>query len=254
MTALPRIMVAPNGARHSKADHPMLPITMAENLDTAQACFHAGATGVHLHLRDETGGHLLDAGLYRETVQELHHRVPAMLAQITTEAVGIYAPDHQIAVALNSGAALVSVATRELAAGLDNKQISHFYQDAHARGIHVQHILYDLRDLLTLKSILPARLYTDPALHLLFVLGKYGDIDSAAPDLLDAYLDQMKQDQITPDWAVCAFGIHETACVLNAARKGGKIRAGFENSFWHSDGQLATDNADRIRAICAELP
>ena len=54
------IMVAPNGARKTKADHPALPITPAELAATASACLEAGAAAIHLHVRDRDGGHTLE--------------------------------------------------------------------------------------------------------------------------------------------------------------------------------------------------
>ena len=95
MTPLPRLMVAPNGARHTRNNHPKLPVTLAQTLRTAQACFAAGADGLHMHLRKADGGHLLDAGLYREAVEEMRRILPDMAVQITTEAVGQYAPHAQ---------------------------------------------------------------------------------------------------------------------------------------------------------------
>ena len=63
--ALPKIMVAPNGARLGKADHPALPVTIAEIVACAAACWHAGAGGIHAHVRDAdlviTGEGFLDA-------------------------------------------------------------------------------------------------------------------------------------------------------------------------------------------------
>jgi uncharacterized protein (DUF849 family) len=49
----------------------------------------------------------------------------------------------------------------------------------------------------------------------------------------------------------CAFGREETACLLVAAALGGDIRVGFENSLWHADGRLASDNAERVAEIVA---
>ena len=75
MRAKPLIMVAPNGARRMKADHPALPLTVAETVETAQACHAAGAGALHLHIRDAEGRHSLDAGHYREALQALRQAV-----------------------------------------------------------------------------------------------------------------------------------------------------------------------------------
>lgn len=74
MTPLPRLMVAPTGARRGKADHPALPVSIPEIVATAVACFAAGARAIHAHVRDAGGLHSLDPGLYRELLAELHRR------------------------------------------------------------------------------------------------------------------------------------------------------------------------------------
>ena len=55
---LPRLMVAPNGDRPTKKDHPAVPVTISETVETAKACFKSGATGIHFHMRDEKGQHI----------------------------------------------------------------------------------------------------------------------------------------------------------------------------------------------------
>ena len=57
---LPKLMVAPNGARPTKKDHPAVPVTISETVETAKACYRAGAEGIHFHMRDEEGQHILD--------------------------------------------------------------------------------------------------------------------------------------------------------------------------------------------------
>ena len=86
---LPKLMVAPNGARRTKQDHPAIPVTLEETFATAQKCYAAGAESIHFHLRDADQQHLLDAGLYKEGLAELHRLLPEMHLQITTEAVGL---------------------------------------------------------------------------------------------------------------------------------------------------------------------
>lgn len=87
-------MVAPNGARRTKADHPALPVTLPESVQTAQGYAAAGADGVHLHLRDDAAHNVLDAGFYREALAELPVTVPQMALRITIEATGSYAAPH----------------------------------------------------------------------------------------------------------------------------------------------------------------
>ena len=65
---LPKLMVAPNGARKVKKDHPEVPLTIQETVEVAKNCFKAGAGAIHLHVRNEIGEHVLDAGLYIEAL------------------------------------------------------------------------------------------------------------------------------------------------------------------------------------------
>jgi 3-keto-5-aminohexanoate cleavage enzyme len=77
-------MVAPNGARKMRADHPALPLSLPELVTTAVACHKAGAGGIHAHVRDAEGRHVLDAGLYAELLAELAQVTPDLMVQITT--------------------------------------------------------------------------------------------------------------------------------------------------------------------------
>ncbi len=253
MSGLPRVMVAPNGARRTRADHPALPLTLPQLVDTARACHAAGAGGLHLHLRDDAGRHLLDAGRYREALVELGRAVPGMALQITTEAAGRYAAAHQRRVALESGAALVSVAVREMLADTDPAVAAAFYRDCRERGIQVQHILYDVEDCRALETVLPEAALRDAALQLLFVLGRHSRDRNSTPSDLAPFMVWLSRHGLSPDWMVCAFGRGETDCLVAGARQGGKIRVGFENSFLHRDGCRARDNAERVAAVLAAI-
>ncbi|WP_350333666.1 3-keto-5-aminohexanoate cleavage protein [Coralliovum pocilloporae] len=247
--ALPRLMVAPNGARRTKADHPALPLTIADSVEAAKACHKAGADGLHLHIRDNKGGHLLDSGLYREALAELNLAVPDMAIQITTEAVGLYSPPEQRQVALETGADLVSVSIREMTSDGDHQSARTFYAACAERTIAVQHILYSDTDIRLLSEVLPSELLTDDTLQLLYVLGRYTPGQVSTPDDLAPFLKATETLGIRPDWGICAFGVAETPCLLYAASLGGKLRVGFENSLWNADGSVARDNAERVKEV-----
>jgi uncharacterized protein (DUF849 family) len=242
-------MVAPNGARRLKSDHPAIPLTLPEIVGTARDCAAAGADGLHLHLRDAAGRHLLDAGLYREALGELRSALPELAVQITTEAAGIYAAPYQRQVALGSGASLVSAALREMTLGTEDAVARAFYRDCAERGIAIQHILYDAGDFELLCRLLPESLLRDPGLQLIFVLGRYSHDQDSAPSELAPFIQRLSDLELRADWAVCAFGKGETACLVEAHERGGKLRVGFENSLWHGDGRQAADNAERVRDV-----
>jgi len=246
---LPRLMVAPNGASKTHADHPKVPLTLWELRHCAADCAEAGADGLHIHVRDEEGGHLLDSGAYREALAELAREVPALALQITTESGGRYGPAHQAHVALHSGADMVSVALREITRDGDGLA-ARLYAEAEARGIAVQHILYDVEDARRLERILHGGIRPDT--QLIFVLGRYTSGQASTPEMLTPFTDWLGTR--AADWATCAFGQGETACLRAAAEAGGKLRVGFENSLLNEDGSTAKDNAERVRAVAGLLP
>ncbi|GAW35342.1 3-keto-5-aminohexanoate cleavage enzyme [Roseovarius sp. A-2] len=163
-------------------------MALPEIVQTARDCAAAGADGLHLHLRDDEGRHVLDAGLYREALAELHVTVPQMALQITTEAAGPYAAPHQRAVALEPGAGLVSVALREMVQDTEDAVARAFYMECHSRDIFVQHILYGAAEIDLLARLLPDELLCDPGLQLIFVLGRYSKDQDSAPDDLTPFL------------------------------------------------------------------
>ncbi|MCY0096761.1 3-keto-5-aminohexanoate cleavage protein [Hoeflea ulvae] len=243
---LPSVMVAPNGARLNKADHPALPETVAEITATALACARAGADGIHAHVRDQDGNHTLDAGLYRELLAELALTVPAMQHQITTEAVGRYSPDQQIDLVRSVQPALVSVSLAEMTSDGWTSQVEDFYRWCDDSGIAVQHILYSPDDLGELVRLCSQGRIPATRLQMLFVLGRYGQGVPSTPETICGFLQLLPQLASEPDWAVCAFGHSETACLRAAERLGGKIRIGFENNTVNENGSVARDNAERV--------
>lgn len=252
MIVLPRIMVAPNGARRGKADHPALPVTIAETVETAVACHAAGAGAIHAHVRDREARHVLDAGLYRELIAELARAVPEMTVQITTEAVGRYTPAEQRAVVDEVIPAAVSVAVREMVADTgEEAEAMRFYRRCRERDIAVQHILYEPAEVSRLARLIETGVIPPESLSVLYVLGRYAADEESDPADLTGFTTAAEALPVTPEWMVCAFGHAETAALAAALRAGGKARVGFENSLWNADGSLARDNAERVAAIAA---
>lgn len=250
MIVLARIMVAPNGARRGKADHPTLPVTIPETVETAIACHAAGAGAIHAHVRDAEGRHVLDAGLYRELIAELARAVPNMIVQITTEAVGRYSPAEQRAVVDEVAPAAVSVALREMIpdAG-EEAEAARFYARCREREIAVQHILYEPDEVALLGRLVAAGVIPAEDVSVLYVLGRYAANQESDPADLLGFTAAASDLPAAPEWMVCAFGHSETAALAAALRAGGKARVGFENSLWNADGSLARDNAERVAAI-----
>lgn len=239
-------MVAPNGARKSKKDHSELPISIAETVAVAKDCFDAGADGLHLHVRDTHGLHSLDAMLYKEALNQLHTAAPSLTVQITTEAAGEYSPEQQRNVVQEVLPECVSISLAEMHADNNLESAARFYHWCRDQNISVQHILYGVDDLNLLHSLLEQGKLTNDELQLLFVLGRYTQDQQSTPEDLRLFTDWLSKNDVLADWALCAFGRNESACLQAGLESGGKVRVGFENSIWNADGTIAKDNCERV--------
>lgn len=246
---MPQIMVAPNGARRGKEDHPMLPVTIAETVAVARACHAAGAGALHAHVRDADGAHLLDAGLYAELIAEMALAVPDMPVQITTEAVGRYTPSDQRDLLRQITPEGVSIGLIEMLGDDDKASARRCYHRLAEAGVAVQHILYDASQVQWLAAEIAAGTIPQTDLSVIYVLGRYTKGQISAPDDLTPFLTMADQVGLTPDWGICAFGPTETACLTAAHNLGGKMRVGFENNLHMADGSIAADNAARVAEL-----
>lgn len=242
------IAVAPNGARRQKADHQALPITPAELAETAVECQDAGASMIHLHVRDDQGGHLLDAQAYRVATAAVRDAVGSdMIIQITTEAVGIYSVDEQIAVVKELKPEAVSLAVRELCPRAEDElRAGRFFSWLQQERISPQYILYSADDVLRFNSLRERGLIPGDNISVLYVLGRYSETGASSAAELLPMLSAAGSDVI---WSVCAFGATEASCMLVAAGLGGHARVGFENNIQLLDGGVAANNGALINQV-----
>ena len=246
---LPNLMVAPNGARRIKKDHHAVPLTIKETVETAKACYSAGAGAIHLHVRDEQGNHVLDAGLYKEALNELENEVPNMHIQVTTEAVGKYSPNDMRKLAYDVTPPGASIGTAELipARKPEDEDIK-LYKYLTEAGTKIQHILYKPDDIDLLIDLLNKSDIPIENSWCLFVIGHYtGKI--SYPENIPPFLKKMEENQIKLDWSICAFGKEEIGCLEKAVSLGGKIRVGLENSLFMPNGEIAPDNQAKVAAV-----
>jgi 3-keto-5-aminohexanoate cleavage enzyme len=245
MAAPAVICVAPNGARRTRADHPALPLTPSEIAREAAACAGAGASVIHLHVRDNAGRHCLDTQRYRDAIAAIHEAVgERLLVQVTTEAVGQYTAQQQMALLRELRPQAASVALRELVpddSGL--LEASRFFAWARSEHIALQFIVYDAREARRLRALVDGGVLPQRTPATLFVLGRYSAGQQSEPlELLD-FLREWPRDW---PWSVCAFGAREAATMAVAVGLGGHARVGFENNLLRPDGQLAAGNADLV--------
>jgi uncharacterized protein (DUF849 family) len=243
------LSVAPNGARRTKADHPALPVTAPEIAATAAACCEAGAGLIHLHVRDKDGRHTLDGDAYREAIAAIRAEVgDRLIVQATTEAVGIYTPEQQMAMVRDVRPEAVSLALRELIPDAGHeKPAAEFFAWLRRERIIPQYILFSADEVVWFKDLRRRGIVPDDKVFVLYVLGRYTKGQVSTPtDLLPFLAVEGARDWF---WGLCAFGASEGACALAAAALGGHPRVGFENNWLLSDGSFAPDNAALVTQV-----
>ncbi|EAR60296.1 3-keto-5-aminohexanoate cleavage protein [Neptuniibacter caesariensis] len=247
------IIVAPNGARKQKSDHANLPITPEEIAAEVEACVEAGAGMVHLHARKPDGQHSLEIEDNLAVLKAVRERVgDNVIVQITTEAIGIYHPEQQMALITAIEPEAASFAIRELIPDKASEQKAYeFFSWVAQKKIIAQYIVYSVEELrkyfdLTERNIIKP----DSPHHVLIVLGRYTDKQQSDPADLAPFLPLLSQlNEHNIRWAVCAFGHKEQACLLYAAQLGGDVRIGFENNCYTPRGDLADSNATQVREL-----
>jgi len=242
------IAVAPTGARKTKADHPALPMAAAEIALAAAACRDAGAAMIHLHVRDRDGGHLLDAEAYREATRAIRAAAgEQLIVQVTSEAAGRYRPAEQMAVVRELEPEAVSLAIREIVPDeAAVPEAASFLAWLHAAGILPQYILYSADEVGRFRELCRRGVIPGDRHFLLFVLGRYAAGGVSEPAEMLPFL---AANDGGDEWALCAFGRREQACVLAAAALGGHARVGFENNCHLADGTPAPDNAHLVAGL-----
>lgn len=246
------IAVAPNGARKSSADHARLPITPAELAECAADCMSAGASMLHLHVRDEAGRHSLLPSHYRAAIDAIRARVgDDLVLQVTTESGGRYAPAEQMAHAEALAPEALSLAIRELFSDPAlHREAAAFLGRLAARDALVQYIVYSSADVSRCASLHAEGTIPQRSPQLLFVLGSYADSRPGRPADLVSMLAALPPGW---RWSACAFGRAELQCMTAAALLGGHVRVGFENNLQVPSGAIAADNAELVRITRSAL-
>ena len=82
MTATPAIItVAITGSLPRKKDNPAVPISVAEQVESTQQAFEAGATLVHLHVRNDDGSPTSNVERFAQALDGIRRHCPGIVTQ-----------------------------------------------------------------------------------------------------------------------------------------------------------------------------
>ena len=248
---------------------PHVPLAAAEIVDDAERCFHAGAAVVHLHVRDDAGGHEWRREAYAEVIPEVRRRCPGIVICATTSGRALADFGARTDVLLLDGDARPDMASLTLgslnfstgASVNDIATIEALAKRMADAGVRPELEIFDL-GMAHLAHRLIARGWIDAPLYANLMLGFPNGAVADARALV-ALIDALPAGTT---WATGGFGAHQLPVNALAVAIGGHVRTGLEDNPYldHVERTPATNAAlvaraaDQARAVgrrpasCAE--
>ncbi|WP_041627255.1 3-keto-5-aminohexanoate cleavage protein [Stackebrandtia nassauensis] len=257
------ITVAPTGAESSKADVPALPVTLDELVATAGDCEAAGASVIHVHIRDAEAQPTLDLGRLKDTVAALRESTN-LIVQLSTGGAVTDPEEHRLRV-LEAAPDMASCTMGTVNFGDDvfmNRWefIVELHQRMRDRRIVPEYEIFDVGHLTSLERLLNQHgLPHGEHVHVDFVLGVPGGAPGDA-STVTAFAEATRR-HLPPGSTFSATGIGRgTLPVMFASlAHGGHLRVGMEDTVSYarrvpvdSNAQLVARAADA--ALLAQRP
>jgi uncharacterized protein (DUF849 family) len=247
------ITVAPTGAEVDKAEWPQLPTSLAELVAEAKACEAAGATMIHVHIRDDEDRPSLDPIRLRDTVQALHGET-GLIVQLSTGG-SVHDPlDLRLAV-LDAAPDSCSLTCGTVNFGDDVflnpwPFMVRLYERAREAEVVPEFELFDLGQVHALARLL--RECGPPwggKVHVDFVLGVPGGMPATVPALVAGV--QALPAGVT-SWSATGIGRGHLPIMAATLALGGHLRVGMEDNLFFASGRPVAGNAELV-ARAAEL-
>jgi 3-keto-5-aminohexanoate cleavage enzyme len=236
------------GAETTREQTPHLPITPEEIGEEARRCVLAGASVIHLHVRDEAGRPSQDAARFRAAIAAIRARTDVIIQASTGGAVGMTVDERCGALALSPGElpemATLNVGTINFGEDVfmnrpdDTREIA---RRIGASGCTPEIEVYDAGHLDIARDLIDRGLITGP-LHFQFVLGVRGALGVSARNL-DFLVESLPA---SASWGVAGVGRHQMPLADLALIRGGNVRVGLEDNIYLDKGVLAEGSAPLV--------
>jgi len=243
------IAAAITGAELDKSKCPALPITPQEQAQAAKECVEAGASIIHLHVRDKAGNPSQSLEDFKASIEAIRKACPTPpIIQISTGGAVGEAIEKRIApLTLRPEMASFNLGTINFGEDIFVNTFADMRGLAAAFKKHnviPEFEIYDAGHLDNLRKLIKEKIVTGP-FHCQFVLGVPGALSGEASALV--YL----AEHLPPDssWAVAGIGRYELPLAVHALVMGGHIRVGLEDNIYYAKGQLAKSNAELVARI-----
>lgn len=247
------ITVAPTGAETAKADCPQLPTTLEELVETAIACEAAGASLIHLHIRDADHQPTLDHGLLKASVEALREQT-SLVIQLSTGG-SVHDPLEQRLTVLDAEPDSCSLTCGTTNFGDDvflNPWgfMNQLYVQAQEREVVPEFELFDLGHVAALRRLIDTHgLPYGGKVHVDFVTGVPGGMPGTTAALMAGVA--ALPDEVT-SWSATGIGRTHLPIAAAALSAGGHLRVGMEDNLVYAKGQPVQHNRELV-ARAAQL-
>ncbi|MDR3072627.1 MAG: 3-keto-5-aminohexanoate cleavage protein [Clostridiales Family XIII bacterium] len=238
------------GAEVSKKKNPAVPYTVSEIAREAKLAYDAGASVLHLHVREDDGSPTQSKERFAACIDAVKAVCPDMIIQPSTGgAVWMSAAERLQPVELNPEYATLSCGTCNFGGDAifinTETMIIEFAEAMRARNVVPECEVFDKGMIDMAVRLWKKGLIPGDRLRFNFVMGITGAIEGAARDLV------FLQGSIPEDslWTVSGIGRREMPLAAMAISMGGHVRVGFEDNVFLEKGVLAESNAQLVEKV-----
>jgi len=251
------LTVAPTGAWPSKEDTPYVPLQPREIADEVYACWKAGASIAHIHVRDDAGKSSMSYAKFTEAVGLIRATDCDIVLNLTTSGQLGLADEDRMQHVIDLKPELASYDCGSMnwlhTAVFENhprflEKLGTTMQEV---GVKPEIEIFDAGMVYNAIYYLKKGILKAP-LHFQFVLGAAGGMDATVENLV--FLKSLIPAGST--WGALGIGKGHLPIMYAALALGGHVRVGMEDNILYSKGVLAKSNVefvDRTRRIVAEL-
>jgi 3-keto-5-aminohexanoate cleavage enzyme len=255
ITPPPRVIVTPPenplvltaaivGAETTRAQTPYLPITAEELAVEAAKCREAGASVIHLHVRNADGSASQSTELFQAAIDAIRAKTDVIIQTSTGGAVGMGVDERAQPLACRPEMATLNCGTINFGDDVfvnTRPLIRDLARRIRESGSIPELECYDVGHVDEALSLVAQGLLGDP-LHFQFVLGIAGGI-GAREEVLRFLISQIPNEAT---WGVAAVGRHQRPMTELAIRLGGHARVGLEDNIYLEKGVLSEGSAPLV--------
>lgn len=235
------------GAELTQEDTPYLPLTPNELALSAKEAVHAGATIIHLHVRDEKGKPTQRVNIFEEVTEKIRKHCDCIIQYSTGGAAGALLSERCAPLNLRPDMASLSMGTMNFGSGIfenSEETIRTLSKTMKKMNIMPELEIFDAGMMYSVDRYLK-KSYLPKKFHLDFVLGVPGGMGGELKNLL-FLVDQLKAGQT---WTIAGIGPFQLPLAVHAIAMGGHVRVGLEDNIYYRKGELVKTNAQLVKRI-----